>query len=407
MARSPEVDRLLDELIKNCDGPDDLIGSDGLLKQLTAGLVERMLESEMSDHLGYEKHDPDGKNSGNSRNGKSPKTLKTDRGEIPIEVPRDRNGEFEPQIVKKRQRRFDGFDDTIISLYSRGLSTRAIQEHLKELYGVDVSPSLLSSVTDDVIDEVKAWQSRPLDAVYPVVFLDAIRVKIRDEGTIISKAVYLALGLNLSGNKELLGLWTAQNEGAKFWMSVLTELQNRGVNDIFVACVDGFTGFPEAIEAVFPRTDVQLCIVHMVRNSLNYVSWKNRKEVARDLRAIYQSATLRKAENQLEKFAQKWDDTYAMISRSWRQHWDHLTPFFAYPPEIRKVIYTTNAIESMNASLRKVTKTRGAFPNDQAAIKLLYLAIRNISKRWTRPVSDWGKAINPFAIMFKDRVPLK
>ena len=407
MARSPEVDRLLDELIKNCDGPDDLIGSDGLLKQLTAGLVERMLESEMSDHLGYEKHDPDGKNSGNSRNGKSPKTLKTDRGEIPIEVPRDRNGEFEPQIVKKRQRRFDGFDDTIISLYSRGLSTRAIQEHLKELYGVDVLPSLLSSVTDDVIDEVKAWQSRPLDAVYPVVFLDAIRVKIRDEGTIISKAVYLALGLNLSGNKELLGLWTAQNEGAKFWMSVLTELQNRGVNDIFVACVDGFTGFPEAIEAVFPRTDVQLCIVHMVRNSLNYVSWKNRKEVARDLRAIYQSATLRKAENQLEKFAQKWDDTYAMISRSWRQHWDHLTPFFAYPPEIRKVIYTTNAIESMNASLRKVTKTRGAFPNDQAAIKLLYLAIRNISKRWTRPVSDWGKAINPFAIMFKDRVPLK
>lgn len=407
MARSPEVDRLLDELIKNCDSPDDLIGKDGLLKQLTAGLVERMLESEMTDHLGYEKHASDGKNSGNSRNGRTPKTLKTDRGEIPIEVPRDRNGDFEPQIVRKHQRRFDGFDDTIISLYSRGMSTRAIRDHLKELYGVDVSPSLLSSVTDDVIDEVKAWQARPLDSVYPIVYLDAIRVKIRDDGGILNKAVYLALGINLSGNKELLGLWTAQNEGAKFWMSILTELQNRGVNDIFLACVDGLKGFPEAIEAVFPKTDVQLCIVHMVRNSLNYVSWKNRKEVARDLRAIYQSTTLRKAENQLEKFAQKWDDTYAMISRSWREHWEHITPFFAYPPEIRKVVYTTNAIESMNASLRKVTKTRGAFPNDQAAIKLLYLAIRNISKRWTRPLKDWNAAINRFHIMFEDRVPLK
>jgi putative transposase len=406
MAKNAQVDRLLDELIKNCDGPDDLLGKEGLLKQLTAGLVERMLEGEMSDHLGYEKHDSDGKNSGNSRNGKTPKTLKTDRGEIPIEVPRDRNGEFEPQIVKKRQRRFGEFDDTIISLYSRGMTTREIQEHLRELYGVDVSPSLLSSVTDDVIDEVKAWQSRPLDAVYPIVYLDAIRVKIRDEGTITNKAVYLALGLNLSGNKELLGLWTAQNEGAKFWMSILTELQNRGVNDIFLACVDGLKGFPEAIEAVFPQTDVQLCIVHMVRNSLNYVSWKNRKEVARDLKAIYRSATLRKAENQLEKFSAKWDDTYSMISRSWREHWEHLTPFFAYPPEIRKVIYTTNAIESMNASLRKVTKNRGSFPSDTAAIKLLYLAIRNISKRWTRPINDWNAAINRFAIMFEDRVPL-
>ncbi len=366
-----------------------------------------MLESEITDHLGYEKHDSDGKNSGNSRNGKTPKTLKTDRGAIPIEVPRDRNGEFEPQIVRKRQRRFDRFDDTIISLYSRGMTTRAIQEHLKELYGVDVSPSLLSSVTDDVIEEVKAWQSRPLDTIYPIVYLDAIRVKIRDDGSVTNKAVYLALGVNLSGNKELLGLWTAQNEGAKFWMSVLTELQNRGVNDIFLACVDGLNGFPEAIEAVFPRTDVQLCIVHMVRNSLNYVSWKNRKEVARDLKAIYQSATLRKAENQLEKFSVKWDNTYSMIGRSWREHWEHITPFFAYPPEIRKVIYTTNAIESMNASLRKVTKNRGAFPNDQAAIKLLYLAIRNISKRWTRPLNDWNGAINRFAIMFEDRVPLK
>lgn len=407
MAKNAQVDRLLDELIKNCDSPDDLLGKEGLLKQLTAGLVERMLEGEMSDHLGYEKHDSDGKNSGNSRNGKTPKTLKTDRGEIPIEVPRDRNGAFEPQIVKKRQRRFGEFDDTIISLYSRGMTTREIQEHLRELYGVDVSPSLLSSVTDDVIDEVKAWQSRPLDAVYPIVYLDAIRVKIQDEGTITNKAVYLALGLNLSGNKELLGLWTAQNEGAKFWMSILTELQNRGVNDIFLACVDGLKGFPEAIEAVFPQTDVQLCIVHMVRNSLNYVSWKNRKEVARDLKAIYRSATLRKAENQLEKFSAKWDDTYSMISRSWREHWEHLTPFFAYPPEIRKVIYTTNAIESMNASLRKVTKNRGSFPSDTAAIKLLYLAIRNISKRWTRPINDWNAAINRFAIMFEDRVPLK
>jgi len=404
--REQLVDELLDELLKDCKTSQDLLGENGIAKQLTKRLVERMLEGELTNHLGYEKHDPAGRNSGNSRNGKTSKTVKTDQGELILEVPRDRNGEFEPQVVRKGQRRLEGFDEKVISLYARGMTVREIQGHLKDLYGTEVSPELISDVTDSVWEDVRSWQSRPLEEVYPIVYLDAIFLKIRDNGTIKNKAIYLALGITLEGEKDLLGLWVCASEGAKFWLNVLTELKNRGMKDIFIVCVDGLKGLPEAIEVVFPQTQVQLCIVHLVRHSLTYVSWKDRKEVARDLKPIYQAATVEEAEAQLEAFEKKWEEKYPSISRSWRSNWANIIPFFAYPPEIRKVIYTTNAIESMNRSLRKIIKNRGAFPNDEAAIKLLYLAIGHIARRWTRPIVDWKAALNRFAILFGDRVPL-
>lgn len=319
------------------------------------------------------------------------------------EVPRDRHGSFEPQLIPKHQTRWAGFDDKIISLYARGMTVREIQSHLQEMYGAEVSPSLISSVTDAVSEEVKVWQARPLDAIYPIVYLDCIHVKVR-EGTVRVKAVYLAIGINMAGEKEVLGLWLAQTEGAKFWLQVVTELRNRGVQDIFIACVDGLKGFPEAIEAVFPKTVVQLCIVHMVRHSLNYVSWKRRKEVATDLRLIYQAATAEEAEMRLGEFEAKWDSDYLPIGQSWRRNWSRLTPFFDYPPEIRKVIYTTNAIESVNMGLRKLSKNRGSFPSDEALTKLFYLALRNISQKWTMPIRDWKAALTRFTIQFGDRI---
>jgi len=397
---------LIDDLLKDYKKPEDLIGENGLLKQLTKRLLERAMAAELTEHVGYEKHDPAGNNSGNSRNGKSSKTLKGSFGRMPLEVPRDRNGTFEPQIIEKHQTRFTGFDENIISLYARGLTTREIQEHLEEIYHVEVSPALISNVTEEVIEEVRAWQNRQLETVYPIMYLDAIQFKIRDTGHIKNKAVYLAIGINLEGFKEVLGLWIAQTEGAKFWLQVVTELKNRGVQDIFIACVDGLKGFPEAIETVFPQTTVQLCIVHLVRHSLNYVGWKQRKEVAADLRLIYTAATADAAEQKLVEFAAKWDKKFPMITKSWRTNWPRVIPFFAHPPEIRKVIYTTNAIESLNMSLRKVTKTRGSFPNDEAAAKLLYLALRNISKKWTQKVHDWQAALNRFAIIYEGRLPL-
>jgi len=397
---------LIDDLLKDYKKPEDLIGENGLLKQLTKRLLERAMAAELTEHVGYEKHDPAGNNSGNSRNGKSSKTLNGSFGRMPLEVPRDRNGTFEPQIIEKHQTRFTGFDENIISLYARGLTTREIQEHLEEIYHVEVSPALISNVTEEVIEEVRAWQNRQLETVYPIMYLDAIQFKIRDTGHIKNKAVYLAIGINLEGFKEVLGLWIAQTEGAKFWLQVVTELKNRGVQDIFIACVDGLKGFPEAIETVFPQTTVQLCIVHLVRHSLNYVGWKQRKEVAADLRLIYTAATADAAEQKLVEFAAKWDKKFPMITKSWRTNWPRVIPFFAHPPEIRKVIYTTNAIESLNMSLRKVTKTRGSFPNDEAAAKLLYLALRNISKKWTQKVHDWQAALNRFAIIYEGRLPL-
>jgi len=389
----------------NYTKPEDLIGENGLLKQLTKALFERALQAEMTVHLGHERHGSITVKGGNARNGNSTKTIKGDFGKMPIEVPRDRDSSFEPVIIPKGQTRFPDFDNKIISLYARGMTTREIQGHIEDIYGVEVSPSLISAVTDAVADEVKAWQNRPLDLIYPIVYMDAIRVKVRDNGHVMNKAVYLAIGITMDGVKDVLGMWVAENEGAKFWLQVVTELRNRGVQDIFIACVDGLKGFPEAIETVFPQTQVQLCLVHMVRNSLKYVSWKQRKEVAADLKAIYQSPTADHAEMELMTFEEKWDKTHPSIGQSWRRNWERITPFFAYSPEIRKVIYTTNAIESLNMSLRKVTKNRGSFPNDTSMFKLLYLALNNIAKKWTMPIRDWKAALNRFSILFGDRMP--
>ena len=394
---------LIDALLSNYKKPEDLIGENGLLKQLTKALVERALQAEMTEHLGHHKHSAVNNTAGNTRNGKSTKTLKGDFGELPIEIPRDRNGSFEPQLIPKHQTRWTGFDDKIISLYSRGMTVREIQQHLTEMYGTEVSATLISTVTDAVIDEVKQWQSRPLDAVYPIVYLDCIHVKIRDTGAVRAKAAYLAIGINMNGEKEVLGLWIAQTEGAKFWLSVVTELKNRGVQDIFIACVDGLKGFPEAIETVYPLATVQLCIVHMVRNSLNFVGWNKRKIVAADLRRIYTAATLDEAEQNLCTFETQWNEAYPSIAKSWRNNWSRITPFFDYPPEIRRIIYTTNAIESVNMSLRKVTKSRGSFPHDDAVMKLFYLALRNISQKWSMPLRDWKPALNRFTIQFEER----
>jgi len=396
---------LIDGLLENYRKPEDLLGENGILKQLTKAVVERALEAEMEHHLGHGRHEPVGNAAGNTRNGHSRKTLKGEFGEMPIEIPRDRDGNFEPQLIEKHQTRWSGFDDKIISLYARGMTVREIKGHLEDMYGAEVSPALISSVTDAVMDEAKAWQMRPLDKLYPIVYLDCIHVKVRDNGMVRTKAVYLALGVNMNGEKELLGIWISQTEGAKFWLQVVTEMKNRGIQDIFIACVDGLKGFPEAIEAVFPKTDIQLCIVHMVRYSLNFVPWKMRKEVAADLRAVYAAATVEEAELQMDAFEEKWAEAYPPICQSWRRNWNRIIPFFDYPPEIRKVIYTTNAIESVNMSLRKVTKNRGSFPSDEALFKLFYLALNNISKKWTMPIRDWKAALNRFSIQFEDRMP--
>jgi putative transposase len=402
----PITPELLDELLKDYQKPEDLLGQDGLLQQLTKALLERALNGELTHHLGYSKHNATGDNSGNSRNGTTPKTLRGKRGQVQINVPRDRNSEFEPQLVKKNQTRFDGLDEKIISLYSRGMTQREIQGHLEEIYGVEVSPSLISTVTDAVLDEVRAWQTRPLDAIYPILYLDALQVKVKSQGRVTNKAIYLAFGVNLQGLKEVLGMWASDGEGAKFWLSVVTELKNRGVQDIFIACVDGLKGFPEAIEAGFPDTQVQLCMVHLVRHSLSYVSHKDRKQVVDDLKAIYQAATLGEAEHHLNEFERKWATSYPVIAKSWRANWSRIVPMFGYPGEIRRAVYTTNTIESLNMTLRKITKNRSLFPNDEAVFKLMYLGLRNISKRWTMPIRDWSGAMNQFAILFEGRVPI-
>jgi putative transposase len=404
MAKPDPTDKYLDDLLKG-KTPEEIMGEGGVLKDLTRRLVERALEGEMTDHLGYEPNAPEGKGSGNSRNGRTKKSVKTDSGEIDIEVPRDRSGDFEPQLVKKRQRRLPGFDEKVIALYARGMTTREIQSGLKEIYGVEVSPTLISNVTDSVLEDVKAWQSRPLDSVYPIVYLDAIHLKLRSSGHVQNQAIYLALGINLEGQKELMGVWVGETEGSKFWLNVLTELQNRGVRDILIACVDGLKGFPDAIETIYPKSQIQLCIVHMIRNSLKYVSWKERKIVAKDLRAIYTASSAEAAEQALEEFAEKWNERFPSISRSWRRRWENVIPFFSYPPEIRKVIYTTNAIESIQAQLRKVTKKRGAFPNDDSVRKVIFLALQRASERWSRPIKDWPRALNHFSIVFEGRVP--
>jgi len=398
---SPEI---LDQLLAGYSKPEDLTSDDGIFKRLKKALIERALGAELSDHLGYEKGDPAGRGSGNSRNGTSGKTVLTEDGEVQIEVPRDRAGTFEPRLIAKGQTRFDGFDEKIISLYARGMTVREIQGHLAELYGGDVSPDFISKVTDAVLDEVREWQSRPLDPVYPVVFFDALRVKIRDEGMVKNKAVYVALGLNPSGDKDVLGLWIEQTEGAKFWLKVINELKLRGVNDILIAVVDGLKGFPEAITTVFPQAMVQTCIVHLIRNSLSFVTWKDRKAILPSIQAIYRAENADVALQRLEEFETEWGKRYPAIGQAWRRSWQHVIPFFAFAPGIRKMIYTTNAVEALHRSLRKIIKTRGSFPNDEAALKLLYLALKNAAIHWRRAI-EWTNAMGQFAIQFGERFP--
>ena len=395
---------LLDQLLANYSRPEDLTGENGLFKQLKKALIERALGAELTEHLGYEKGDPGGRGTGNNRNGTSSKTILTEDGEIEIAVPRDRAGSFEPQLIAKGQTRFDGFDEKILSLYARGMTVREIQGHLAELYGAEVSPDLISRVTDAVIEEVREWQSRPLDAVYPIVFFDAIRVKIRDEGLVKNKAVYVALAYNSDGEKDVLGLWIEQTEGAKFWLRVVNELKTRGVNDILIAVVDGLKGFPEAINSVYPQTLVQTCIVHLIRNSLAFVAWKDRKAILPSIKAIYRAESADAAALRLAEFEAEWGKRYPAIGQIWRNAWEHVVPFFAFAPSIRKMIYTTNAVEALHRSLRKIIKTRGSFPTDEAALKLLYLAIKNAGLHWRRPV-EWTAAMGQFAIHFGARFP--
>jgi putative transposase len=412
MARKREKKEkdIIDQLLDNIDfrglTQDEVVGQDGLIKQLTGRILQRALEAEMTEHLGYEKNSNVGDNSGNSRNGHTEKTVLLENQSAKIDVPRDRAGTFEPVIVPKHEKRVPLFNDQIISMYSFGMTDRDIKAHLEKIYNVEVSPDLISRVTNAVMDEVREWQNRPLEKSYAIVYLDALRVKGKTDGKSCLKSVYTALGVNFEGKKEVLGLWIAENEGAKFWMGVLAELKNRGVQDILIACMDGLTGFPEAVRSVYPDTRVQLCIVHMVRNSTKFVSYKDLKKVCADLKLVYSANSEEAGHDALEEFGKTWNGKYPMIYQSWQRHWEDLSEFFKYPPEIRRAIYTTNAIESMNYQLRKVTKNRLLFPSDDAIFKILYLAIRNASEKWTMPIRAWGQALNQFAIEFgKERVP--
>lgn len=397
-------DEILDELLKKHGSTrEGIFGAEGIVPMLTKRLVERALRGELTHHLGYEQREK-ASTEGNCRNGYSKKTLLTKEGSMEVEIPRDRKGDFEPMIITKGEKRFKEFDERIISMYAGGMTIREIQTFLEEHYDIELSPDFISTVTDSVNEDVKEWQNRPLDPVYPIVLFDALRVKIRDEGTVKNKAVYIALGTNPDGIKEVLGIWVEQNEGAKFWMKVMNDLRNRGVKDILIAVVDGLNGFPEAITSVFPETTVQTCIVHLIRNNLSFCNWKERKAVAQELKKIYQSATVEAAEARLTEFEESsWGKRFPMIGTSWRKHWEEIIPFFSYSPGIRKIMYTTNAIESLNMQLRKVLKTRGHFPNDEAAVKLMYLALRRITKKWLKPPMHWSEASLQFAIQFGER----
>jgi putative transposase len=397
-------DELVDELLAGAKTEEEIVGPGGLFAQLTKRLVERAMEVELTDHLGYERHQEPPGGTGNVRNGSTPKTLSTEHGPVPISTPRDRDGSFEPRIVRKRQRRFEGFDEKILALYSRGLSTRDIEAHLAEIYGVKVGRDLISRVTDAVMDDVRAWQQRPLEDVYPVLFLDAMVLKIREGGSVQRKACYLALGVTVEGDRDVLGMWFQENEGAKFWMQILADLKQRGVSDILICCVDGLKGFPEAIEAIFPNTIVQTCVVHLIRHSLKYVPRREREQVARDLKPIYTAVDADAAHAALEAFDEKWGQRFPVITQAWLDAWEYVIPFLAFPPEVRRVVYTTNAIEALNRQLRKAIKTKGHFPSEEAARKLIYLAIVNAVPQWTR-CRNWTTALLAFKIHFGDRLP--
>jgi putative transposase len=408
MVKRPDGERIpdevIDELLAGASTEEEIAGPGGLLAELTKRLVERAMEVELTDHVGYEPHcEPPG-GAENTRNGTSPKTLITEHGKVEIDAPRDRDGSFAPRIVKKRQRRFVGFDDKILALYSRGLSTRDIEAHLEEIYGVKVGRDLISRVTDAVMDDVREWAKRPLEDIYPIVFLDALVLKIRDGGSVQRRALYLALGVTLDGDRDVLGMWFQESEGAKFWMQVLTDLKTRGVTDILICCVDGLTGFPGAIEAIFPATTVQTCLVHLIRSSLKYVPRREREQVARDLKPIYTAIDADQAHAELETFDEKWGPRFPVITQAWLNAWEHVIPFLAFPAEVRRVIYTTNAIEALNRQLRKAIKTKGSFPSEDAARKLVYLALQNAVPQWTR-TRNWTVALLAFKIHFGDRVP--
>jgi transposase-like protein len=400
------IDQMLDTIDFRGLTQDEVVGQGGLIKQLTGRILQRALEAEMTEHLGYEKNSNEGDKSGNSRNGHTEKTVLLENQSTTIEVPRDRSGTFEPVIVPKHEKRVPLFNDQIISMYSFGMTDRDIKSHLEKIYNVEVSPDLISRVTNAVLDEVREWQNRPLEKSYAILYLDALRIRGKEDGKSCMKSVYTALAVNFEGQKEVLGLWIAENEGAKFWMGVLAELKNRGLQDILIACMDGLSGFPEAVRSIYPDTRIQLCIVHMIRNSTRFVSYKDLKKICTDLKTIYSANTEAAAKGALEDFGRKWDEKYPMIYKSWDHHWADLNEFFKYPPEIRRAIYTTNAVESMHYQLRKVTKNRSSFSTDDAILKLLYLAIRNASQKWTMPIRNWGQALNQFVIEFgKERVP--
>lgn len=402
-------EEVLDELLgsKEVKTQDDLFGKDGILKQLSKQLMERLLEAEMTNHLGYAKHAIEGHNSGNSRNGKTKKTVKTGNGDIEITVPRDRESEFEPILIEKRKSHLKGLDDQILSLYAKGMTVRDIHDHLSELYGTEISRDLISTITDAVLEDVTEWRNRPLDKIYPIVFIDGFVSKCRLDGAVNNRTVYVIYGVNIDGQKEVLGLTLGENEGSKFWLQVLTELKNRGLEDIFILCADGLKGLSDSVEAAFPKAIFQTCIVHQVRNSLNYVPYNEKKAVAADLKKIYASNTSDAAKQALDDFELTWGDKYPIIVKSWRSNWERITPFMQFPAEIRKVIYTTNIVESLNNTLRKSVRNRGHFPTEDALMKVLYLAIKGVSKKWTLPIRDWKLAINRFAIMFPGRFPEK
>jgi transposase-like protein len=399
-----KINAAVDMLIESDSDLSNILGKEGLLKQLSKCILERALEAEMQSHLGYDRYERN--TSENARNGSFKKNLTTENGQLELEVPRDRKGSFEPVIVKKKQTRIEGLDDKIISLYAKGMSVSDIKIQMQELYGAEISESLISRITDDVIDEVKLWQSRALESVYPIVFFDCLVVKVRQDKRIINKSVYVALGIDLSGRKDVLGLWISDNEGAKFWLNNLTELKNRGLSDILIACTDNLTGMSDAIAAVYPKCEHQLCIVHQIRNSLKFVSYKDRKELAGDLKPIYHAVTEDEAQSALEYFEEKWGKQYPQIAKSWYNNWDNLMIFLQYPEAIRRIIYTTNSIESLNNQLRKVTKNKRVFPSDESVFKTLYLTIEYITRKWSMPIQNWNEAMAHFLIKFEDRIQI-
>lgn len=390
-----------------CQSMSDLVGKNGLIQRLIGSMVEKMLEKELEGHLGYSKHSPEGYHSGNSRNGKTPKTVHSNYGAIDIQVPRDRKGDFDPHLIKKRETRISDFDDKIISMYARGMSTRDIQAHVEEIYGAKISPAMVSAITDKVVEAAKEWQNRPLQKIYPITYFDAIHYKVREQAKVVNKAAYTCLGIDLEGKKEVLGLWIGESEGAKFWLRVFSELKNRGVEDIFIACVDGLKGMPEAIHAVFPETDIQLCVIHMIRNSIKYVSHKNSKNFMSSLKLVYQAKTEGEAEDQLLKFQEEWENQYPLAVKPWITHWENIKTFFQFPKEVRTIIYTTNAVESLHRHFRKITKIRSVFPTDESLLKILFLTVRNLSEKWTMPIQNWKSALSQFAILYGDRMESK